>query len=164
MKRGNIILFISMLFIFVSCKTTEIIDTEEINKTQTEQAVQIAKSETLTESAVSDAQYLLEIVETTGDEDLIYIATKHVTEVQKLSTIAEEQKTTQEKATTQTSQIISTATQAKDEVKEIKTELKETRKSYASLILFIVLIAIALLVFLFIKFYSKLRAVFTFLP
>jgi len=155
-----------LTIILISCKSRPVPTQapQKIQNAQIETAVQTAVIETVTTSAVQDAEYILEAVKVTGNADLIYIAEKHVIEVKKISETAIAQKETQAELKTETAEIIND--NAEKEIQLVKTEQKLTqvKKSRNELALSIFLAILFIIVFLVIKFYNKIKKLLPFLP
>jgi len=158
------ILIIAILL--VSCKSRPVpaLIPEKMIEVQTETAVQTAVIETVTTSAVQDAEHILEAIKTTGDADLIYIAEKHVTEVKKISETATAQKTTQAEIRTETAEIISDNVETEIQLAKTENKLTQVKKTRNELALSIFLAILACIAFLVIKFYSKIKKILPFLP
>jgi high-affinity K+ transport system ATPase subunit B len=118
----------------------------------------------VTTSAVQDAEYILEAVKINGNQDLIYIAEKHVTEVKKISETATAQKTTQIEIRTETAEIISDNIATEIQLVKTESKLTQVKKTRNELALSIFLAILAVIVFLVIKFYNKIKKLLPFLP
>ena len=158
------LLFLALFFISCKSRPAPVPAHEKIQDAQTETAVQTAVIETVTTSAVQDAEHILEAIKTTGDADLIYIAEKHVTEVKKISKTATAQKTTQIEIKTETAEIIDDNAEIKIQIVKTEQKLTQVKKSRNELALSILLAILAVIVFLVIKFYSEIKKLLPFLP
>jgi|GEM_PF-5131180 len=160
------LIFLFLAIIFISCKTVPKTPTapEKIIDAQIETAIQTAVIETVTTSAVQDAEYILEAVKTTGNADLIYIAEKHVTEVKKISETASAQKETQAELKTETVTIINDNAEAEIQLVKTEQKLKQVKKTRNELIFSIIAFILFVIIFLVIKFRAKLKKWLPFLP
>ena len=160
------LIFLFLAITFISCKTVPKTPTapEKIIDAQIETAIQTAVIETVTTSAVQDAEYILEAVKTTGNADLIYIAEKHVTEVKKISETASAQKETQAELKTETVTIINDNAEAEIQLVKTEQKLKQVKKTRNELIFSIIAFILFVIIFLVIKFRAKLKKWLPFLP
>ena len=158
------LLFLTIILISCKSRPAPVPAHEKIQDAQIETAVQTAVIETVTTSAVQDAEYILEAVKITGDTDLIYIAQKHVTEVKKINETAAAQKETQAELKTETAEIINDNAEIKIDLVKIESKLQQVKKTRNELVLSIFLAILTVIVFLVIKFYSKIKKLLPFLP
>jgi hypothetical protein len=135
-----------------------------LTEQQTTSAILVSDTTVLADSAVEDAEKLLEVVMTTGDTTAIYVATKHVDEVKAIVTNTKAAKEAQktERATTATE--IKAVSAAEGKAQEVKAELEVTKVKSNTRLFIIIAACIAVLVFLAIKFRAVLKKVFPFLP
>jgi len=159
-------IFLFLALFFISCKSrpVPVPAPEKIQDAQIETAVQTAVIETVTTSAVQDAEYILEAVKTTGDADLIYIAEKHVAEVKKIAVTASEQKETQAELKTETAEIINDNAEIKIDLVKTESKLQQVKKTRNELIFSVIAFILFVIVFLVIKFRAKLKKWLPFLP
>jgi len=155
-----------LTIILVSCKSrpVPVPVPGKIQNAQIETAVQTAVIETVTTSAVLDAEYILEAVKINGNPDLVYIAEKHVTEVRKISETTTAQKEIQAELKTETAEIINDNAEIKIDLVKTESKLTQVKKTRNELALSIFLAILAVIVFLVIKFYNKIKKLLPFLP
>jgi hypothetical protein len=163
MRRISFLLLAALLF--VGCRSVpQIVTASTIIEAQTEAAIETANVSTLADSTVQDAEHLLEAARETGNTDLVYIAEKHVAEVKK---IAEKSKVIQEiqkDERTATTDHLEADSKAATVAAEIKESAAVSGRTITMLIGFAVILILAALVWLYLKFRKSIRKLLPFLP
>jgi hypothetical protein len=124
------VLILALILMFAGCQTTPSLAPAE---------TAIAQTETLAVSATQDAEHLLEVAEKTGDEEVIYIAKKHVTEVKAIAAKSVEAK----KAAEEVRSVAETVAEAKVETAQVKAKYY---KLLAGVIAAVVIVAAAIVI------------------
>lgn len=145
MKRSS---WLIVAVALASCRSIPAGSFSALQETQHEAAIINAETAVIADSATQDAEKLLAVVRAGGDDDLVYIAEKHLAEVNAIKSRAVKERDAQESA-------VAAAKDASDDVALIERQNQEkdekiTELSYQRTILVLVLtviIALFLLIF-----------------
>lgn len=155
------IMFILVSLVLAGCTTvTGTGALAAVSEAQTDAAIVTAKTETLAESAVKDADKLVEVAKSTGDATIIYVAEKHAAEVKKIEENAKAQASISVVERQETKEAAASVAAQEQKAAEVKTELAVTRVKSNTRLFIIIAAIVALVVFLVIKFWAVIKTVF----
>jgi hypothetical protein len=163
MRRISI-LFLAA-FLLVGCRSIpQIVTASTIIETQTDAAIETASVSTLADSTVQDAEHLLEAAKETGNIDLVYIAEKHVAEVKKIADKSKVIQSIQKDERAATVDHLEIDSKAATVAAEIKESAAVSERTVSMLIGFAVVLILAALILLYVKFRKSIKKLFPFMP
>lgn len=134
-----------------------------VSEAQTDAAIVTSKTETLAESAVKDAEKLVEVAKSTGDSTIIYVAEKHAAEVKKIAENAKNQADIEAVERQVTKDAGGAIAIQEQKAAEVKTELAVVKVKSNTRLFIIISAIVAMVVFLVVKFWAVIKKLFTFL-